>query len=505
MDLRLGDTGLQDLKTAMLRTLFAFAACATASAAPTTATGWQITVDVFEGTLQGFFDSSTFPHLKACASEATDAYDEIKDAIQEIEKLTPADVKTGLKDLGLALKGLKAALADCKASSSDVANFAKAIENGFEHPLSFLFHMGKELLINGKDIYSEVTTAVSDWKAQSYRAAGVQIGAALSKILLPSFDAWKLAHGKTYATADEERAAQRAYEANADLAAATHLQRALGADVHFHLNEYADLAPADFNKRNGYIPAVHAPAPTSLHKLSGRAHNVSVDWRSHGLVADVKNQGSCGSCWAFSTVVSLEGQQAKKTGTMTTLSEQNLVDCVKGEKLPGDDSACCMGCQGGLMNDAFQYMIDHQGGMVDTEAAYPYTGRAGQCQYDAAKEGTKITKWTGIKQGDEDALLDAVATVGPVSIAVDASIGWQLYFGGIMHPTLCSSDPKKMDHGVALVGFGTEKGKDYWIVRNSWGAGWGEHGYARIIRGKNACGLANAASYPTDATTVEEA
>ena len=101
--------------------------------------------------------------------------------------------------------------------------------------------------------------------------------------------------------------------------------------------------------------------------------------------------------------------------------------------------------------------------------------------------------------GDEDALLDAVATVGPISIAVDASMAWQLYFGGIMHGVLCSSNPKKMDHGVAIVGYGTEHGTDYWIIRNSWGAGWGEHGYVRIVRGKNACGLANAASYPTDA------
>ena len=85
---------------------------------------------------------------------------------------------------------------------------------------------------------------------------------------------------------------------------------------------------------------------------------------------------------------------------------------------------------------------------------------------------------------------------------MDASIGWQLYFGGIMRPLLCSSDPKKMDHGVAIVGYGTEHGTDYWIVRNSWGAGWGERGYARIVRGKNACGLANAASYPTDAAAA---
>ena len=409
-------------------------------------------------------------------------------------------MRTGLQDLGKAFSGLKTALADCKASSADIAKFTKAIEDGFEHPLSFVFHLGKELLVNGKDISTEVTRAVSDWKAQSYRDAGVQIGSALALLFSPSFDAWKLRHAKVYATEAEEAAARAAFELNADLVSASSMQRAIGSDFHMHLNAYADLTPAQFTQRNGYIPAHHAPRATSMHRLSGRAANASVDWRKQGLVADVKNQGGCGSCWAFSTVVSLEGQQAKTTGTLTTLSEQNLVDCVKGEKLPNDTSTCCMGCQGGLMNDAFQYMIDHQGGSIETEAAYPYTGRAGTCAWDPSKKAEKeITKWTAIPQGDEDALLDAVATVGPISIAVDASMAWQLYFGGIMHGVLCSSNPKKMDHGVAIVGYGTEHGTDYWIIRNSWGAGWGEHGYVRIVRGKNACGLANAASYPTDA------
>ena len=149
------------------------------------------------------------------------------------------------------------------------------------------------------------------------------------------------------------------------------------------------------------------------------------------------------------------------------------------------------------MDDAFSYMIKSQSGGIDTEAAYPYRGVAGSCSYDTSKDGAHIGGWTDIPQGDEAALMDAVATVGPVSIAVDAAIGWQLYFGGIMHPVLCSSNPAKMDHGVAIVGYGTDNGKDYWIIRNSWGSGWGEKGYARIVRGKNACGLANAASYPT--------
>lgn len=313
----------------------------------------------------GFFDSSTFPNLKDCASEATDTYTEIKQAIGELEA---GSMKAGLSDLGKALGGLKQALADCKASSADITKFAKAIEDGFEHPLSFLFHLGKELLVNGKDIYAEVTTAVADWKAQSYRDAGVQIGAALAKVLNPSFATWKARYGKVYATTSEEAAAQSAFELNTDLVGATHMQRAVGADFHLHLNEYADLTPAEFNERNGYIPSLHAPHAVHTHRLSGRAQNSSVDWRAHGLVADVKNQGSCGSCWAFSTVVSLEGQQAKKTGSMTTLSEQvRTIPSPCRIPCPSDP------CPHGLLSHAFEPMLRRTSSTASRASASPTT------------------------------------------------------------------------------------------------------------------------------------
>ena len=146
---------------------------------------WETTVDVFEGTLQGFFGSSQFPALKSCANETVDAYEQIKDAV---EKLHTGDesgstIKAGLEDLGTALGDLKNALNDCKASSKEIETFATTLENGFHHPMSFVFHLGKDLIVNGKDIFDEISQAVSLWEKQDYRNAGIQIGEALALLI----------------------------------------------------------------------------------------------------------------------------------------------------------------------------------------------------------------------------------------------------------------------------------------------------------------------------------
>ena len=196
------------------------------------------------------------------------------------------------------------------------------------------------------------------------------------------------------------------------------------------------------------------------------------DWRDHNLVNPVQNQGSCGSCWAFSTIVSIEGAHAKATGDLVKLSEQNLVDCVKGQHDPSNGQSCCNGCRGGLMNDAMQYVIDQQNGGVDTEAAYGYHGVGGKCGFSSDAVGATISGFQQVSAGDETALMHAVARHGPVSIGVDASHGWQLYKKGVMHmkqgfhpfKPSCSSKANKMDHGVAIVGYGTtDDGEDYWI------------------------------------------
>jgi len=144
---------------------------------------WDVTVDVFEGALAGFFDSSEFRDLKSCANDTVSAYDEIKAAIDNIEQKTGSSVEQGIKDLGAALTNLKDGLATCKAAEAEIESFVKVIEQ-FKSPAQFAYHVGKDLLVNGKDIYSEITTAVSDWKSESYRDAGIQIGLALNKLLV---------------------------------------------------------------------------------------------------------------------------------------------------------------------------------------------------------------------------------------------------------------------------------------------------------------------------------
>jgi cathepsin L len=259
------------------------------------------------------------------------------------------------------------------------------------------------------------------------------------------------------------------------------------------INQFSDLTPHEFQT---YFMGTRVDGAT--HQGSGKPQvwtpvNAAshFDWRDKNAVTAVKNQGQCGSCWSFSTTGSMEGCHFLTTGTLVGLSEQNLVDCSQAE---GNE-----GCNGGLMDDAFQYIITNNG--IDSEAKYPYTAEDGTCQYstDSCASTLAANGYTDVTSQSEDALLAAV-TITPVSVAIDASQpSFQSYSSGVYYEGECSST--QLDHGVLAVGWGTTGGQDYWIVKNSWGTDWGINGYIWMSRNKNNnCGIATMASYPDSNT-----
>jgi C1A family cysteine protease len=252
---------------------------------------------------------------------------------------------------------------------------------------------------------------------------------------------------------------------------------------------------------NGEVP--NAPgtfthnAPRDVSTLAA-----SVDWVAGGAVSDVKDQGQCGSCWAFSTVGSLEGAYKIKNGNVDgkiqTFSEQNLVSC-DNRSTGGSD----LGCKGGLMDSAFEWTKKNGG--ICTEDAYPYVSGKSKKNEDCLQSScTKVagvapSSWTDVKANDDAAMMSAIA-VGPVSVAIEADEpAFQLYKSGVFTGK-CGTN---LDHGVLATGYGvdSESGLEFYSVKNSWGDGWGEKGYIRFVKGSGVqkegqCGILMQASYP---------
>jgi len=253
------------------------------------------------------------------------------------------------------------------------------------------------------------------------------------------------------------------------------------------VNHLSDLTDEEYKRL--YLSSLivpEGPSNATMHVADNGVLPNAVDWRQQGCVTPVKNQGQCGSCYSFSATGALEGAWKKAKGSLPSLSEQQYVDC--------SGRYGNYGCRGGWYQSCWRYARDAGGNQG--ESTYRYTARQGRCRFNRGQVVATVSSYHDTRAGSENDLTNALARVGPVSVAIDASAStFRRYRSGVHYSRSCSS--RRLNHAVLAVGYGSEGGSDYFLVKNSWGTRWGAGGYIKMARNRgNNCGIASKPSYP---------
>eukprot|EP00406_Dinophysis_acuminata_P065284 CAMPEP_0179292602 /NCGR_PEP_ID=MMETSP0797-20121207/42938_1 /TAXON_ID=47934 /ORGANISM="Dinophysis acuminata, Strain DAEP01" /LENGTH=463 /DNA_ID=CAMNT_0021001715 /DNA_START=9 /DNA_END=1400 /DNA_ORIENTATION=- len=418
------------------------------------------------GIVEGFLPNQT--QVKRCIRETDNALRDVERAVRDLERETASAVSDGLQELASAMQDLPGSLAPCRAPADKARRLADALEQ-LRSPSEFVFNTAHDIVVNGHNLYGKLAGALADYAAEQLEEFGVQLGEALRQLgagVEELFTEFEERFERKWRTGEEREAAKRAFAENL-LAIRRSNDADDGSAVYSHATPFADVPAEEFSRRNGRRPRAGVEVPAAASSLDPARLPASWDWRAEGAVNGVRDQcgdgrreRGCGSCWAFAAVANIEGVAFVNSQVLPALREQE----------PADDPR-------------------RPGGLPDVYDDVARSGRGLEVEGYGGGRRAFITGWQRIAR-DEGLIAAALVKRGPLAIGINAG-PMQWYHHGVADPWDAACDPATLDHGAALVGYGASGAHKYWLIRNSWGADWGERGYYRIVRGANKCGLAN--------------